>query len=368
MELKCNQKELSNAINVVQKAISSRSTLPILSGILLEAKNGILTLTGNDLSIGIEKSIKADISQDGSTVVSSSIFGDFIRKLPNETVNLNLRDNIFSIICLESEIDLIAFNSVEYPELPTIEQLSTYSINALLLKSMINQTIFAISQDETRPILTGVSIEIKDGQLTFVAIDGFRVAIRHSKVSSSIESKVVVPGKTLAEINKIIGSNDEYDTVEISVNENYILFRIGDIKIVSRLLEGDYLKYSQMIPTNFTTTLKINTRELLYAIDRASLLARFGKSDAIKLSITDSKLLINSIAEIGKANEKVSIQLDGQLLNIGFNPKYLTDALKVIDSEYITMKFLSDTSPCIIKPMDNNNFTYLAVPVRIPRN
>ncbi|MBI9015388.1 MAG: DNA polymerase III subunit beta [Clostridiales bacterium] len=367
MKLKCNQKELSHAINIVQKAISSRSTLPILTGILLEANEGCLTLTGNDLSIGIKKSVKAEIINHGSTVVSSNIFGDFVRKLPNQEITIELDGNNLSIVCLESKIDLITFNPVEYPELPIVENSSYYSVNSALMGSMIHQTIFAISNDETRPILTGALMNVSDNKLTIVAIDGFRVAIRHGSVSSHIESKVIVPGKTLSEVNKIIGSYDESEMLDIYVTENHILFKIGGIEIVSRLLNGEYLKYNQMIPSNFTTTLNINTKDFLHAIDRASLIAKIGKNDAIRLSVTNNKLLINSLAEIGHANEKISIDVTGKLLDIGFNPRYLVEALKVIDSEFITMKLLSETSPTIIEPLDNDNYTYLAVPVRIPK-
>lgn len=366
MKLICNQKDLANALNIVQKAISSKTTLPILTGVLLEAKNGALKLTGNDLSIGIEKSIDAEIIEEGTTVVSSKIFGEFIRKLPNDKVEIIMENKKLSIQCFKSHIDLVTYDAIEYPELPQVVESNAFQINKLLLKNMIKQTIFATSQDETRPILTGSYIEINNEEMTMVAIDGFRVAIRKSNLNTPIETKIVVPAKTLSEINKILGSSEDNEQIDIFVTDKNILFKIDDIKIVSRLLEGEYVKYSQMIPNEFKTKIEINTSDLLNGIERVSLLAKEGKNNSIKLSIKDNTLEISSIVEIGMANDEIPLTLEGNTLDIGFNPKYLIDVLKVIDSEVIYMEFLANISPCIIRPQNNDNYTYLVLPVRIP--
>lgn len=368
MKLICKQSDLANALNIVQKAISSKTTLPILTGVLLEAKNGSLKLTGNDLSIGIEKSIEAEISEEGTTVVSSRIFGDFIRKLPNDKVELTMENSKLTIECYKSHIDLVTYDAIEYPELPKVVESNAFKINKMLLKNMIKQTIFATSQDETRPILTGSYIELSNEQISMVAIDGFRVAIRTSKLNTPIESKIVVPAKTLNEINKILGSSEDNDQIEIFITDKNILFKIDDIKIVSRLLEGEYVKYSQMIPNEFKTKIEINTANLLNGIERVSLLSREGKNNSIKLSIKDNSLEISSIVEIGMANDEIPLKLEGNTLDIGFNPKYLIDVLKVIDSEIIYMEFLANISPCIIRPQNNDNYTYLVLPVRIPNS
>lgn len=368
MKLVCKQSDLANALNIVQKAISSKTTLPILTGVLLEAKNGSLKLTGNDLSIGIEKSIEADIIEEGTTVISSRIFGDFIRKLPDSNVEISMHNKKLTIECVKSHIDLVTYDAIEYPELPQIKESNAFSISKLLLKNMIRQTLFATSQDETRPILTGSYIEIKDSMISMVAIDGFRVAIRNSQINTNIETNIVVPAKTLNEINKIIGSNDDNEMIEIYVTDKNILFKVDDIKIVSRLLEGEYVKYSQMIPNEFKTRIEINTANLLHGIERVSLLSREGKNNSIKLSIKDNKLEISSIVEIGEANDEIPLHLEGNNIDIGFNPKYLIDVLKVIDSEVIYMEFLANISPCIIKPKNNDNYTYLVLPVRIPNS
>lgn len=368
MKLICKQSDLANALNIVQKAISSKTTLPILTGILLEAKNGSLKLTGNDLSIGIEKSIEANIIEEGTTVVSSKIFGEFVRKLPNDDVEIIMENKKLSIQCVKSHIDLVTYDAIEYPELPKVDESNAFTINKLLIKNMIRQTIFATSQDETRPILTGSYLEIANEEVTMVAIDGFRVAIRKSKINTPIETKIVIPAKTLSEINKILGSSEDNDQIEVFVTDKNILFKIDDIKIVSRLLEGEYVKYSQMIPNEFKTTIEINTSDLLNGIERVSLLAKEGKNNSIKLSIKDNSLEISSIVEIGMANDEIPLSLEGNTLDIGFNPKYLIDVLKVIDSEVIYMEFLANISPCIIRPQNNDNYTYLVLPVRIPNS
>lgn len=368
MKLICKQKDLDQAIAIVQKAISSKTTHPILTGILLEAKDGYLKLTGNDLNIGIEKSIKAEVLEEGITVVSSRIFGDFIKKLPNEAINLSMTDNKLTVECFKSHIDLITYDAVEYPELPQIQASNKFEISKHLFKSMIRQTIFATSQDEGRPILMGSYLEIKDQVISLVGIDGFRVAIRTAPIQTPIECKMVIPAKTLNEVSKLMALNDEQDFIEIFISEKHILFKVDDIRIISRLLEGEYVKYAQMIPTDFKTKIEINTDNLLNGIERVSLLAREGKNNAIKLSIQDKSLELSSIVEIGAANDEIPLKLEGQNLDIGFNPKYLMDVLKVIDQDMICMEFLSNISPCIIKPKNNPHFTYLILPVRIPNS
>lgn len=366
MKFRCQQSALSHAINIVQKAISSKTPLPILSGILLEAKDGLLKLTTNNLIMGIEKTIPAVVIDSGSTVISAKILGEFVRKLPSEEINCTLEHQTFNLKCLDSEVDFLALNPKDFPEVPSLEQFDALKINTTLFKDMIRQTSFAISQDDSRPILTGVLMDIKDQQISFVAIDGFRVAIRQAKLSEHFEKEIVVPGKTLNDINKIIDHYQDEKNIVLSFNDKHIVFSLGDTRIVSRLLEGDYLKYQQMLPSHFSTSIEVNTEALLQAIERTSLFAKVGNSNAIKLSIKDNKMHINAVADIGSSNEKVSILKDGLELNIGFNPKYLTDVLKVIDSEKVSMFFSSAIAPCIIKSTTHMNYTYLAVPLRLP--
>lgn len=369
MKFKCNQRELTEVINIVQKAVSSKTTLPILKGILIEASDHSLKLTGNDLNIGIETQVNASIEEAGSIVISSRLFGDIIRKLPNEeiTIETDDKDNVL-ISCINSKFNLVGQPALEFPELPEVKDENNFEISQNLFRSMIQQTIFATSQDETRPILTGSLIEIENGIISMVAIDGYRLALRKAHVQTDQTRKAVVPAKTLSELGKIISGNEDDKDIKIDITDKHILFELDGIKIVSRLLEGEFIKYTQIIPKEFKSRLFVKTAYLLNSIERASLLAREGKNSSVKFSIKDDYLTIRSNVEIGSVKEEVAINLEGDDLEIGFNPKYLVDALKVIDSEDITIELTTSVSPCIIKPDDNENYIYLVLPVRMPNS
>ncbi|MDK2919579.1 MAG: polymerase subunit beta [Candidatus Petromonas sp.] len=367
MKIICSQKKLSNAVNIVQKAVSTKTTLPILKGILLEANENKLKLVGNDLDIGIESHIEANIINEGAIVVSSRIFGDIIRKLPDSDVEIEVdSQNNISIKCENSDFKLVGQTSIEFPELPHVQQEDTYVIGQDLFRNMIRQTAFATSQDETRPVLTGALIEIEDNNISMVAIDGYRLALRQAYLNSTTSNKAVVPGKTLNEISRIL-SNESDGNIYISFTDKHILFTIDEVRIISRLLEGEFINYEQIIPREYKSKVRVNTKELLNSIERASLLAKEGKNNLIKFSIKDELMYISSNVEIGSVKEEVNIDLEGDDLEIGFNSKYLLDALKVVDSEEINLEFTTSVSPCVMKPADNENYTYLVLPVRLSK-
>lgn len=367
MKIICKQKNLSNAVSIVQKAVSNKTTLPILKGILLEASKKNLKLVGNDLDIGIENNIECDVIKEGSIVISSRLFSDIVKKLPDSDVEIEVdeQNNVY-IRCQNSDFKLLGQPSLEFPELPYVEKDNTYSISHDLLRNMIRQTIFATSQDETRPILTGVLIEINEKNISMVAIDGYRLALRKAYIDTNISNKAVIPGKTLSEVSRILGNESE-GSLDISFTDKHILFTIDETKIISRLLEGEFINYNQIIPNEYKSKVKVNTRNFLDGIERASLLAKEGKNNLIKLSIKDELINISSNVEIGSANENVSIELEGEDLDIGFNSKYLIEVLKVIDSEEIEIEFTTSVSPCIMKPSDNENYSYLVLPVRLSK-
>ncbi|MCG8540979.1 MAG: DNA polymerase III subunit beta [Clostridia bacterium] len=367
MKIICSQKELSTAVNIVQKAVSTKTTLPILKGILLEAKDDKLKLVGNDLDIGIENCIKTKTIKEGSVVISSRLFGDIVRKLPSSDVEIEVDDhnNVF-IRCENSDFKLMGQPAIEFPELPYVEEENSYIIGQDLFKNMIRQTIFATSQDETRPILTGSLIEIEKKNISMVAIDGYRLAIRKAYLNTDIDNKAVIPSKTLNEINRILGNEAEGD-IHISFTDKHILFTLDETRIISRLLEGEFINYLQIIPKEYKSRAKVSTKSLLDSIERASLVAKEGKNNLIKFSIKDDIMDVSSNVEIGSVNEEVRIELEGEDLDIGFNSKYLLDALRVIDSEEIYLEFTTGVSPCIMKPADNENYTYLLLPVRLSK-
>lgn len=364
MKLRIQQKELSKCINIVQKGISSKSTLPILSGILLEAEEGKLKLTGTDLEIGIKSSVDCEIIEEGTIVITSRIFGDIIRKLPDLPIDITVdENNNVHINCGNSKFNLIGLSSLDYPQLPEIFESSYFEIPKDLLKSMIRQTIFAAAQDETRPILTGALLETSKNSASLVAIDGYRLAVKKVSVDVNEDIKVVIPAKTLNEVSKILEDDDA--EVKISCTQGNVIFNFGDTIITSRLLEGQFLNYNDIIRNEYKLKIKVNTRELQECLERASLLAREGKNNLVKLDVSDDKLIITSNSEIGNVYEELPIQLEGNDIKIAFNSKYILEGIKAIDSEEIVMDMISNVNPCIIRPVEDNSYTYLVLPVRL---
>lgn len=364
MKIKVNQKDLAKSISIVQKGISSKTTLPILSGILIQAKDNQLKFTGTDLELGITSNINCDVTEKGSIVVTSRIFGDMIRKLPDFPVEIEVKeDNNVYINCGNSKFKLLGQPAVEYPELPKLLNEISFDIPRDLLKTMIKQTVFATAQDETRPILTGALLEVKSNEAALVALDGYRLALRNINIDCQNDVKVVIPSKTLNELSKIL-EDDDMD-VNVRFTSSHILFDLGETIIISRLIEGQFLNYNDIIRNEYKSKLKVKTKDIQQSIERASLLAREGKNNLVKLNLSDEKLVITSNSEIGNIHESLPIELEGEDLKIAFNSKYLLEGIKVIDSEEIELNFVSNISPCIIKPVGDKNYTYLILPVRL---
>ncbi|KRQ85941.1 DNA polymerase III subunit beta [Caloramator mitchellensis] len=360
----CEKSILQEAINVVQKASSSKTTYPILEGILINVKEDKVYFTATDLDIGIETYINANVIKKGSIVLNSKLFGEFIRMLPNDVVSIELVDNNYvKITCQKSEFTLIGNNPDEFPKLPTINENSLYEISQDLLRTMIKQTIFAIATDETRPILTGVLFEVKENNLSFVALDGYRLSLKKVELEDAGNISAVIPGKTLNEISKIIEPSEE--KVKITFTPNHILFNLGNTKVISRLLDGEFVNYRQIIPQEYKTKLKAKKSELLDSIERASLLAREGKTNLLKFNIEDEKLIVTSDSQFGKVHEEVSVEVEGNGLKIAFNAKYFLEVLRIIDSEDIYLEFTTNVSPCVVKKADGDDYIYLVLPVRL---
>lgn len=363
MWFNCEKEILQDAINTVQRATSSRTTYPILEGILIKAIDGKVVLTATDLDLGIETFIEADVKQKGSIVLNSKLFGEFIRKLPNDLITIKMEENNVYIRCHKSEFVIVGNNPDEFPALPSINENIMYEISQDILRNMIRQTIFAVAQDETRPILTGVLFEIKSGVLNFVALDGYRLALKSCEIGNAGDISAVIPGKTLNEISKILEPTD--NTVKITFTPNHILFNLDNTKIISRLLDGEFINYRQIVPDEYRLRVKVNTMELLDSIERASLLAREGKTNLVKFEISDDKMVITSNSQMGKVYEEVNIELEGEGIKIAFNSKYFLDVLRVIDSDEIYLEFSTSVSPCLVKKCDSNSYIYLVLPVRL---
>lgn len=364
MKIACLKEKLLDGINIVQKAVSTKTTLPILEGILLEADNEF-RLTGNDLEIGIECYVEADIKEKGKTVLNSRIFGDIVRRLPDSEVTIELKENDLVIIeCENSHFEIKGLKADGFPALQEIERDNSFILSQKVVKEMIRQTIFAVGIDENRPILTGSLVECKEGQLSFVSIDGFRLALRKNKAENEIKDfKVVVPGKTLNEISKILQPVN--DDMTIYSTNNQIMFDLGNCKLVSRLLEGEYLNYENIIPNEYETCIKVNTRQLLSSIERASLvITAEERRYPVRFNISDDRIIITSNTDKGAVKEEIAIEMKGKDIDIGFNPRYFTDALKVIDDEEVEIHFTNSVGPCTIKPVEGDDFSYMILPVR----
>lgn len=367
MKLSCSKDSLLNAINIVSKAVSSRTTLPILECILLTADENGLKLTSNDMELAIESAyIDADIETEGNVALEAKFFSDIIRKVNGEEVNISVDDKfVATISCGKSEFKISGQNGEDFPPIPEVEKNDKYVISQTELKNLIRQTIFSVSQDESKPILTGEYIEIEGNMIDFVSVDGYRISYKQSElVQSSGTKSAIVPGKSLGEIAKIL-SADEDEKAVIYFTDNHIMVDIDGNIVVSRLIQGDFIKYQQSFTNDYKTSAKINKNEMLNSLERASLIARDSRKIPVKMEISGSNIIITSNAETSTAYEEVSSEIDGDKLLIAFNPKYLIDALRAIDDEEVYIHFNTQLSPCVFKPVEGDSYKYLVLPLRM---
>lgn len=363
MHISIQKNMLQEAISTVQKAVTGKSTMPILQGIHIEAINGQIILMGSDKDLTIETTVECNVIDTGKIVVDSKLFGELIRKLPNDEIELSTNDNnTINIKCLKSSATLVYMAADEYPSIPVIQEEKILKIPQNTLKHMIKGTLFAVAHNETNPILTGVLFEAKDNNLNLVSTDRYRLSIRTEGINSSVEVNEVIPGKTLGEVSKILSDVD--DEAEILFTSNHILFRLGNTKIISRLLEGQFIKYTSIIPKEYLLKVIIKKDELLSSIDRASLMGKEGNTNPVKLDIQDEKMIITSNSQLGMTREEVSMNLQGNELKVAFNSKYLMDILKVMETDEIEMEFSTNVNPCVVRNKDKNNCTCMLLPVR----
>lgn len=378
MKFVIQRDRLLASIQDVVKAISSRTAIPILTGMKIEAKEDGITLTGSDSDISIESFIPKEEDgivyveqiEPGSIVLQAKYFPEIVRKVPMNAVEIESDAQLnVTIRSGSAEFKLNGQDAEEYPQLPKLHSEDSFELPADLLKNVIKETVFAVSTQETRPLLTGVNVRVQEDQLHFVATDSHRLASRQIPVSTNETAlgfqNVVIPGKSLTELNKILDENQ--DPVEIRITNNQILFRTKHLYFLSRLLEGNYPDTSRLIPSESRTLLQIDTKELLRSIDRASLLAKENRNNVVKLVTQDSgQLEISSNSpEVGRVVEEVTVQeISGEELRISFSAKYMMDALKVIESEQVKIEFTGAMRPFLIRPTDDEDLLQLITPVR----
>lgn len=365
MKLICEGLDLSDAVLKVIKATAVRTTNPILEGIKLSAKEDSLTLSATDLEISIEKTIPADVKIPGEVVVPGKFFADFVKKLSNEQIELSQTEqNTIKIKYTDSEGYLQCLAAEEFPVIKSLTNPEKITIGCSDLKELIDKTIFSVAIDDARPILKGCLFELDHGTLTSVALDGYRLAMVKSNVEASCPKlSCIVPARSLSEISKLI--NVENDKIDILISQNHLLINDGSIKIMTRLLEGEFINYRQVIPAQTNITIVVNKSQLEDALERASLLARMDKNNLVKFDIRDKVLTLTSASNIGNVTENLTISLEGKNLSIAFNARYLSDCMHSISDEFIKINFTSQIAPCTICSAEEDKYLYLILPVRI---
>jgi DNA polymerase III subunit beta len=377
MKFVIQRDQLINSVQNVMKAISSRTTIPILTGMKIEATTEGIKLTGSDSDISIESFIPSEEDgivyveniEPGSIVLQAKYFPDIVRKLPQNTVEIE-SDNTRNVTIRSgsAEFHLNGQDPEEYPQLPQHQTEESFELPIDLLKNLIRQTVFAVSTSETRPILTGVHVKMVDGDLEFIATDSHRLASRKIPLEQPEGRNipaVVIPGKSLTELNKIL--DDSEDTIEISVTDNQVLFRTKHLYFLSRLLDGNYPETSRLIPEQSKTVVKIDTKELLQSVDRASLLAKENRNNVVRLITKEDNHLeiTGNSPEVGNVVEEVMANdVDGEDLKISFSAKYMMDALKAVDYDQVKVEFTGAMRPFLIRPVDDDQILQLILPVR----
>lgn len=370
MKLVCEKDNILKAINSVTKAVATKTTMPILEGILIQTNDNEVKLTTYDLEIGIEYIIHCEVKQQGATVVNAIMFSEIIRRLPDSEISISLDEkNLLVIECEGSLYKLATMNPDEFPELPKISIENSIELEQTSLKEMIRKTIFAVSTEENRPIFTGCLFEIKNNKLNVVAVDGFRLAWKSKFLQSKTNDfTAVIPGRTLNEINKII--LDSYDTIKIGIAKNQALFEMENCKIVTRLLDGEFLNYGSVIPENWETRIRVDKNTMQECFERISLISSSSiekeKKYPVKVNIDIGKVTISCTNQTGDAKEEMYISTEGKNLEAGFNPKYFLDAFRAIDDQEVFIDFGTSISPCIIRPVEEGgDYIYMVLPIRM---
>lgn len=364
MKIICSKTNLLQGINTVARAVSSHSTLNILECILIQVSPDEIKLTANDMELGIETTIVGDIEENGKIALNAKLFSEIVRKLPENNITIETDEyNMAHITCEKSKFDIAGKSGEDFPALPEVERNNSFIISQFDLRNMINQTIFSISDNDNNKMMTGESIHIGHDKLRIASLDGHRISIRYVSLKDNCENenKIVVPGKTLMDISKIVNGN-VYDEVQVYITNNHILFEFDRTKVVSRLIDGEYFNIDQMLTDDYETKISIHKKDLLNSIERATLLVRDSDSKPIIITIEGSSMELTIISDIGSMREDIEIQKEGKDIKIGFNPKFLMDVLKAIDDEEVTIYFMNQRTPCFVKN-DNKDYIYVILPV-----
>lgn len=363
MKLICSKANLLKGVNTVSKAVPTRTTMNILECILIDASTDEIKFTANDMELGIETKIEGEIVEHGIIALDAKIFSEIVRKLPDNEVTIET-DNSFQtlITCEKAKFNIIGKSGEDFSYLPYVERMDSIIMSQFTLKEVIRQTIFSIADNDNNKLMTGELFEISENQLKVVSLDGHRISIRNINLKDYYKyKKVVVPGKTLNEISKILPGSADKEVV-IYITDNHIIFEFDQTTVVSRLIEGEYFRIEQMLSSDYETKVRINKKELLDCIDRATLLIKEGEKKPIIMNVADGHMELKINSFIGSMNEDIDIDKEGKDILIGFNPKFFIDALRVIDEEEVTLYMVNPKAPCFIKD-DEESYIYLILPV-----
>ncbi len=366
MQFSCEKSILQEAITTASRAVSSKSPIALLEGLLITADNTI-SLCGYNMSMGIRVTVGAQVTEPGSAVLNARLFGDIIRKLPDDIIYVETNDSLLTTIrCGKTVFNLVASDAQDFPQLPDVNTEETPIIlPQKTLKSMISQTIFAVSDNESKPIHTGCLFEAEADQLNVAAVDGYRLSVRRETLPEACAQpkKFVVPGPALREVERILTETDE--TVEIYPDERHILFRMGDTILITRLIEGEFLNYRAAIPADFASTIQADVRGLITSIERVSLIVSEKLKNPVRMKFDGSLVQLSCITAIGKSYDECSFEGNVDNLEIGFNNRYLLDALRACPDGTVNLSVKGSLNPIVFTPLEGNAFTYLVLPVRL---
>ncbi|TZE80766.1 DNA polymerase III subunit beta [Calorimonas adulescens] len=360
MKIEVDTQAMQNAINKVQKGISSKTTLPILEGIYIKAEDNMVTLIGTDMDLTIMTQIEANVIDEGETVVNSRIFSDIVRTMPRETISMDVENNVVTLKSGSSLFNISCYDSEEYPAIPTIELDYGVVMDQEILNDMIKGTIFSVSTDMTHPILNGSLLKISNDEAIMVALDGYRMSIKRKKIQNNSDLNIVIPYKALNELSRLL----EEGNLNIYVNRNQAVFDMDNTRVYTRLLEGEFIDYENIIPNEKSLVCEVKREDIVDTLERASLISK-DRRTLVKLTIDGDYMKVEGRDERGYFNDVINIKIDGPGLTIAFNSLYLLEALRAIEDSYVKLEFLSNVSPCIIKPVNGDDYLYLVLPVKM---
>ena len=367
MKFRCDKAELLTAVSNVSRAVSGRSAMPVLEGIQIKAYDGMLTLTGYDIELGITTSLPAQISEEGAAVIGAKLFGDMLRRLECEEVLFETDEKLLTVIRGGgAEYTVLGMDPADYPELPELKDNDSLVLPQAALRSMIEQTQFAIAQNDAKPVHMGSLFDVEEDSVTLVSVDGYRMAVRREPAKTGLETRFAVPGKTLAEIARLLDPDDGSDAqVELRVSRQYMRTTIGEYSLITRLLDGEFLDYQTAIPKGQTTEVIVSTRELMNAVDRVSLLISDRLRSPMKIRFEPEQIHISCTTALGRVVDDVPCALTGKELEMGFNNRYVLDALRAADCDTLKLQISGPLSPMKVVPPEGDSFLFLVLPVRL---